>query len=172
MLRVRPHTVGSAGRSATPGGLKEGAAWTGGVPNMGVGIGLGDGSELLPPGELGCEEGGGAAGRGGQAGAACLPPGSGRLPSRAMRYVSDVWQPLRRLFRGSVGFGERRLLPITAQPQRRDAPVQRSAAHRGVACQNHIQVNALLGRHPPAPRTPDFHRAATDLTSRLPHVPS
>lgn len=43
-LRVRPRPVGSAGRSA----LGEGAAWTGGVPGVGVGVGLGDGSELLP----------------------------------------------------------------------------------------------------------------------------
>ena len=88
-----------------------------------------------------------------------------------MRYVSDVWQPLRRLFRGGVGFSERRLLPITAQPSVRDTPLQGRAALRTEA--SHSKVTYMpcpVRAAASAQSSPDLHRAPTDLTTRLPHV--
>lgn len=48
---------------------------------------------------------------------AAVPAARERAPSQtSMQDVSDVWQPLRRLFHCAVGFSERRLLPSNHSP--------------------------------------------------------
>lgn len=80
-MRVRPHPVGSAGRSATPGGLGEGATWTEGVPRVGVGVGLGDGSELLLWASWGARKGEARRGGAGRQELLACRQGAGAFPA-------------------------------------------------------------------------------------------
>lgn len=90
-----------AGRGCPEWGSRTPARWaTLGTPGPWAGWGAGKGGRTR-------EGGPGGAGRE----QLRRPPGSGGAVRRAMRDVRDVWQALRRLFCGPVGFRERRLLP-------------------------------------------------------------
>lgn len=100
-------------------------------------------------------EGGAWVGRVSQAGAA-VPAAREREPSQqSMQDVSDVWQPLHRLFHRSVGFSEHRLLhtnhsSASARNESLSAKQRSSASVPILSCESHTHVVPLRGRRSPS----------------------